>query len=594
MMFARWVFLGLMLVMGLPVLIGPVMAQERVWVQIEAQPSLASAEERARAYAGLFPDVAGYQLSSDWYAIVLGPYGVAEGAAQLATLRRENLIPRDSFIVDGANFGQSFWPVGAALPATGLQGLTVPDVTVDPLLEPTVQPPVVVERTIAPAIIDETPDEARQSEADLPRTDREALQSALQWFSFYEGGIDGAFGRGTRASMGAWQEANGFEPTGILTTLQRATLVGNWQADIAEFGFQTVTDVEAGIEITLPLSLVQLDTYTPPFARYAPVAGSDMQVYLISQPGDQAGLAALYDLLQTLQIMPLTGERERREKSFTISGQSDALHAFAYAEVSQGLIKGYLLTWNPAKGAQAERVLTAMQTSFRPYGDRALDPGMVPMDAGTKAGLLSGLEVRRPKLSRTGFFVDAQGSVLTTAEAVANCGRVTIERETDATVRFTDDALGIAVLTPKALLAPPVVAMLQTAAGRVGAGVVVPGYAYEDRLSAPVLTYGTLAAAEGLAGEADVQRLAISTQAGDAGGAVVDGTGSVLGMVLPREDSPQVLPGDVTFALTAGAITQRLAADGMVLPPVVPGAILLPEDLVVRASGMTVLVSCWE
>jgi Putative peptidoglycan binding domain/Trypsin-like peptidase domain/SPOR domain len=588
--FARWIFIGLWLALGLPA-----WAQDRVWVQIEAQPSLAEAETRARAYAALFPDVAGYQLASDWYAVVLGPYGVAEGAAVLANLRRENLIPRDSFIADGSRFGQAFWPVG------GVQGLTVPEVstspiTVDPLLEPRAEPPVVEAPVVeAPAAPDETPDEALRSEATLPREDREALQTALQWFGFYQGGIDGAFGRGTRASMGAWQDANGYEATGILTTLQRSTLVGNWQADIAEFGFQTVTDAEAGIEITLPLSLVEFDTYEPPFARYTSVAGSDMQVYLISQPGDQAGLAALYDLLQTLQIMPVTGERERRERSFSISGQSESLNAFAYAEVSQGLVKGYLLTWNPAKGAQAERVLTTMQTSFRAYGDRALDPGMVAMDAGTKAGLLSGLEVRRPKLSRTGFFVDAGGTVLTTSEAVANCGRVTIERETDATVRLIDEALGIAVLAPQTPVAPPGVAGLQISADRVGAGIVVPGYPYEDRLSAPVLTYGAIAALEGLTGEADVKRLAITTQAGDAGGPVVDATGAVLGMLLTAaKNGAQVLPEDVAFAVKAAAITQRLAADGIILPPVAAQAALPPEDLALKASGMTVLVSCWE
>jgi len=580
----RWIYLVLALTCALPAT-----AQDRVWVQVEAQPSLTLAQDRARVYAALFPDVSGYQLNSDWYGVVLGPYGVAEGAAVLANLRRENLIPRDSFIVDGANFGQVFWPVG------GLQGVVVPDVTVDPLLEPAPAPPVAEVPIVVPIVVaDETPDDARRSEADLPRTDREALQTALQWFGFYQGGIDGAFGRGTRASMGAWQTANGFEPTGILTTLQRATLVANWQADIADFGFETVTDAEAGVEITLPLSLVQFDTYTPPFANYAPVGASGLQVYLISQPGDQAGLAALYDLLQTLQIMPLTGARERRERSFTISGQSTALHAFAYAEVQQGLVKGYMLTWNPANGTQAERVLTTMQTSFRAYGDRALDPGMVAMDAGTKAGLLSGLDVRRPKLSRTGFFIDAGGTVLTTAEAVAQCGRVTIERDTDATVQLVDAALGIAVLTPLALLSPPVVAILSPDAGRVGAGIVVPGYAYGDRLSAPVLTYGTLAEVEGLAGEADVQRLAVTLQAGDAGGAVLDGTGTVLGMVMPRTDGTQVLPADVAFAVPAVAIAQRLAADGLILPPASATSALSPEDLAIRASGMTVLVSCWE
>jgi hypothetical protein len=320
-----------------------------------------------------------------------------------------------------------------------------------------------------------------------------------------------------------------------------------------------------------------------------------MQVYLISQPGDEAALAGLYDLLQTLEIMPLTGERNRGERSFTLSGQSATLHSFAYAAAAQGQIKGYLLTWNPAKGAQAERVLTTLQGSFRAYGDRVLDPGLVPMDAGTKAGMLSGLEVRRPKLSRTGVFIDAQGTVLTTATAVAQCGRVTIERETDATVRLVDGDLGIAVLTPKSVLSPPVVAGFALAGPRLGADVVVPGYAYEDRLSAPVLTYGAVAAAEGLGGEADVTRLSLTAQMGDAGAAVLDGTGSVLGLLLPRSDSgTQVLPADVATARNAQAIAARLLTDGIVLAPSTSTSPLAPDALQRTGLGMTVLVSCWE
>ncbi|MBP9183505.1 MAG: SPOR domain-containing protein, partial [Fuscovulum sp.] len=91
-------------------------AQDQVWLQIEAQPSLEKATERARAYSTVFPETTGFRLRSGWYAIVLGPYGVAEGAAQLAGLKRENLIPGDSFVDDGRSYGDRFWPVegGAA------------------------------------------------------------------------------------------------------------------------------------------------------------------------------------------------------------------------------------------------------------------------------------------------------------------------------------------------------------------------------------------------------------------------------------------------------------------------------------------------
>ena len=61
------------------------------------------------------------------------------------------------------------------------------------------------------------------------------MQTALQWFGFYTSTIDGAFGRGTRASMAAWQEAQGLDPTGILTTAQRATLTTAWRDETRAF-----------------------------------------------------------------------------------------------------------------------------------------------------------------------------------------------------------------------------------------------------------------------------------------------------------------------------------------------------------------------
>ena len=43
----------------------PVSAQDRAWVQIEAQPTLRQAQERARAYANVFREVNGYRLPTE-------------------------------------------------------------------------------------------------------------------------------------------------------------------------------------------------------------------------------------------------------------------------------------------------------------------------------------------------------------------------------------------------------------------------------------------------------------------------------------------------------------------------------------------------
>ncbi len=564
-------------------------------MQIEALPSVGEAQDRARAYAAVFPETVGYRLPSGWYALALGPYSVAEGAAQLNALRRENLIPRDSFIAYGNDFRDQFWPIGGAVapiepavtPVAPPEAITEAPLDAAPTTAPTLEPAPVV-------VVEETPAEARRAEATLTREDRQLLQTALQWFGHYSSTIDGDFGPGTRGSMAAWQTAMGLEETGILTTTQRATLLNSYQAELAEFGFATVNEIESGIDITLPTALVEFDHYEPPFVHFRAKNGSDLSVILISEPGDQATLYGLYDVLQTLEIMPLTGERSRNERSFTLRGTSATVDSTAYAELKGGLVKGWILVSTPGNAARNTRIVSAMQSSFAPTGERALDPGMVPMDAAAKRGLLSGLEVRRPRLSRSGFYINATGSVLTTAEAVQSCGRITIDRAYDADVTLTDPALGLAVLTPRTPLSPPAVAGFQTGADRIGGDIAASGYSYEDKLPSPVLSFGTLEEATGLNGEAGVKRLTLTALPGDAGGPVVDGTGAVIGMLLPAAAGGKQLPADVAFAAAASALTARLTSAGITPNAAAPGGALAPEDLSRLANGMTVLVSCWD
>lgn len=579
------------LVLAALVWAGGASAQDRAWVQVEAQPSLSEAQERARAYAAISNDVVGYQLGSRWYGVALGPYDRATAEATLRQLRGQGLIPRDSFVSDGSNFRDQFWPEGNVE-----QGAVAPEAEAE-----VPQPEAPAEEVTAPAVEpvavepEETPAEARRSEAALSQDERMDLQRALQWYGFYNAKIDGAFGAGTRRSMADWQTAMGLEPTGILTSRQRATLVANWRADLAEFGFETVNEGEAGIEINLPLGLVAFDHYEPPFVHFSEKNGSGMRVILISQPGDQSALYGLYDILQTLTIVPMEGERSRKERSFEINGRNADIASYSYAELSQGLIKGYVLVWNPTDDEQAGRVLGAMKASFRPVGNRALDPGMVPMSDATRKGLLSGLEMRRPKLSRSGFYVDGTGRVATTIEAVAACGRITLDGTTDAEVVVSDPATGVALVRPKVALAPPVVGAMQLGPDRLGAEIAVAGYSYEDSLPAPVITFGTLEDTKGLDGQEGVKRLGIATLPGDAGGPVIDSTGAVLGMLLPRETGgSRVMPEGVEFATSAASIAALLQGNGLSATEAPASGALAPEDLTRKAMGMTVLVGCWE
>ena len=207
---------------------------------------------------------------------------------------------------------------------------------------------------------------------------------------------------------------------------------------------------------------------------------------------------------------------------------------------------------------------------------------------------MSGLEIRRPKLSRSGFYVDQSGTVVTTLEAVQGCERVTIDEDYGARVITVDNALGVAVLRPVDPLAPIAVAAFQQVPPRLQSDVAVAGYSYGGVLGAPTLTFGQLADVRGLNGEEELERLALNALDGDAGGPVVDSFGAVVGMLLPAGQQGRQLPEGVSFAADAGALRVVLEGAGIFPASANGGDLIAPETLSKRASGMTVLVSCWD
>jgi hypothetical protein len=121
----------------------------------------------------------------------------------------------------------------------------------------------------------------------------------------------------------------------------------------------------------------------------------------------------------------------------------------------------------------------------------------------------------------------------------------------------------------------------------------VAGFPYGGALARPALTFGTLADVRGLNGEEQVRRLDLSAQAGDAGGAVLDESGAVIGMLLPRESGAQVLPAEVSYALDVETIQGVLAQAGVQPTTSTATGVVGAEKLTRDGAAMAVLVSCW-
>ena len=83
----------------------------------------------------------------------------------------------------------------------------------------------------------DTPDaraEEEEAALALSRTQRQEIQRDLSLLDYNTRGIDGIFGRGTRAAIGDWQAANSFPATGYLTREQITRLDAQAERRAAE------------------------------------------------------------------------------------------------------------------------------------------------------------------------------------------------------------------------------------------------------------------------------------------------------------------------------------------------------------------------
>ena len=240
-----------------------------------------------------------------------------------------------------------------------------------------------------------------------------------------------------------------------------------------------------------------------------------------------------------------------------------------------------------------------MQASFtRQQG--VLDAGAVSEETMQGVDLVAGLEVRRPDLTRSGFYATGQGVVLTTAELTdLQCERYLIDEIYEAELATSDAETGLAVLRPVNRLAPPQVAQFGGDALRLRADVAVAGFPFEGALGAASLNFGELAELTGLDGDPRLRRLDVAIEDSEAGAPVLDEAGQVIGMVLPTATDGRALPPGVSFALGAESLREVLVEQGLLAEQAELSTQASPQPLGRQTlarlgADIAVTVSCWN
>ena len=112
--------------------------------------------------------------------------------------------------------------------------------------------------------------------------------------------------------------------------------------------------------------------------------------------------------MQSLDIVPENGPRSIRNGAFALIGESALKISHIQAWLKNDRIKGFALVWPAGDEERRSRLLDEMHESLTRIAG-VMDPG-----AGSgreqKTGLVSGLEIRKRELSRSGFFVDERAA----------------------------------------------------------------------------------------------------------------------------------------------------------------------------------------
>lgn len=200
----------------------------------------------------------------------------------------------------------------------------------------------------------------------------------------------------------------------------------------------------------------------------------------------------------------------------------------------------------------------------------------------------------------TGFFISANGHLLTNQHVIRGCNRITTEGHGDATIVTSDTKTDLAIL--KVERGSDRWAALRMEPPRLGESVYVFGYPLQGVLSSSGnLTSGVVSALVGFRNDPTRLQVSAPIQPGNSGGPVLDQAGRVLGVTVSTVSNMRVtsatgaIPQNLNFAVHGTVARALIETIGLVLEsPAVAAPTMTSEELAERARRFSTLVTCYR
>lgn len=439
----------------------------------------------------------------------------------------------------------------------------------------------------------------------LTEVERRELQSALILTGDYTQIVDGVFGNGTVKALKSFQARNGDTATGVLSPSQLQVLRQHSAEEAEILGFKPFYDERAGFTISVPLKYLD-----PP----RPIQGgnewkaSDGRFFMqtIRYRKTDGSFAATYKDAISGKVIAGLKYRTFRPGFFIVSGlEGNARFYMRLHDDGDGAV-GFLAFWPNGQDADLRRLVVAISNSIK-LKDAENATSLVP-DNEMDSAPLEKIEQRPlpdgPKKAMqtgTGFFVAEAGYLLTNAHVVEGCKdakiRLSDGRFSQTSIISRDASLDLAIL--KSQVAAPKVATFRISPPlRLGTDVIVFGYPRLDFLtSTGNLASGLVSALAGPNDDASIIQISAPVQSGNSGGAVLDRSGNVVGVVVAKTNADIAsergeIFQQVNFAISGDVARSHLTSEKTPFSAAASLKTLDTADIADLAKQFTVIVVC--
>jgi len=428
-----------------------------------------------------------------------------------------------------------------------------------------------------------------------------------------------------------FQYANGLAATGIISPETQDRLNSVTAPLFSQWGFRSISNPIVGRRLWVPMGLGLVETHYSDGVQFSDPLNRVFLDYGI-YPRTSLEIARA-EWLQTLSEQGAqVGYNVVRNNFFAITAQRGSESTYLrFHRYGDGVLGFRLVFDNTNADLHGDRIETLISSSM--WSEMTPDAPSIPLPIVQRPELQSvsvpaPIVVRPPPAAPTpnvqanppsaapapqsptpvepkegfgtGFFVTADGFLLTNAHVVDGCTTVSVSGGDSLRIVHVvaeDAANDLALI--KSDITPSKFAMVRTGV-RLGEGVEAFGYPLAGILSTSGnFTLGNITALMGVGDNSNYFQISAPVQPGNSGGPLLDTSGNFVGIVTAKLNALKMMVatnGDiaqnVNFAIKASVAANFLESHGVTYKTGSLGAAMQPADIADLAKAISVYVKC--